>query len=152
MLAGFERSGAKPVARDEKLEKMRRVPLFAGLGGRELERLGMLTDEVDLPAGRVLMRQGDRGEELFVLMRGAARVERDGRDPVTLLADDWFGEIALVDGGPRTATVTLSEDSALLVVGRSQFHQLMEEFPDVRDQILDLLAQRVRSAETDAVH
>jgi CRP-like cAMP-binding protein len=140
------------VVRDEKLEKMRRVPLLAGHGGRELERLGMLTDEVDLPAGRVVMRQGDRGEELFVLMRGAARVERDGRDLVTLRADDWFGEISLVDGGPRTATVTLSEDSALLVVGRSQFHQLMEEFPEVRIQLLESLAQRVRSAETDAAH
>jgi CRP/FNR family transcriptional regulator, cyclic AMP receptor protein len=140
------------VATDEKLEKLRRVPLFAGLGGRELERLGMLTDEVNIPAGRVLMRQGDRGDELFVLLRGAARVERDGRDLVTLGVDDFFGEIALVDGGPRTATVTLSEDSALLVLGRGQFQQVMDEFPQVRGQILDVLAQRVRSGEPDAVH
>ena len=137
---------------DQKLEKLRRVPLFGGLGRRELERLGMLTDEVDLPAGRVMMREGERGEELFVLMQGAARVERDGRDVAALRAGEWFGEIALVDGGPRTATVTLTEDSALLVVGRSQFRQLMEEFPDVRDQILEVLGQRVRSAEPDALH
>lgn len=140
------------MVRDEKLEKMRRVPLFAGLGGRELERLGMLTDEVDLPAGRVLMRQGDRGEELFVLLQGAARVERDGHELSAMHPDAFFGEIALVDGGPRTATVTLTEDSALLVVGRRQFQQLMEEFPDVRLQVLEVLAQRVRSAEPDAVH
>lgn len=152
MLARFDRSGAKPVAKDEKIEKLRRVPLFAGFGNRELERLGMLTDEVDLPAGRVLMRQGDRGEELFVLMRGAAQVERDGRDLPALQADDFFGEIALVDGGPRTATVTLTEDSALLVVGRKQFQQLLEEFPHVRLQVLEALAQRVRSAERDAAH
>lgn len=141
-----------PMASDQKLEKLRRVPLFAALGGRELQRLGMLADEVDLPAGRVVMREGDRGEELFVIMQGAARVEREGHDVAALHADEWFGEIALVDGGPRTATVTLTEDSALLVVGRSQFRQLMEEFPDIRDQILDLLAQRVRAAEPDAVH
>ena len=140
------------MATDEKLEKLRRVPLFAGLGRRELERLGMLTDEVDLPAGRVVMRQGDRGEELFILMRGAARVERDGRDTVTLGADDFFGEIALVDGGHRTATVTLSEDSELLVLGRRQFQQVMEEFPHVREQILEVLAQRVRLGEPDALH
>lgn len=140
------------MGRDEKLEKLRRVPLFADLGKRELERLGMLTDEVDLPAGRVLMRQGDRGEELFVLMRGGARVERDGHVVAERLADDFVGEIALVDGGPRTATVTLTEDSALLVVGRRQFQQLLEEFPDVRLQVLEALAQRVRSAETDSVH
>ena len=140
------------MARDEKLDKLRRVPLFAGLGRRELERLGMLTDEVELPAGRVLMRQGDRGEELFVLMRGAARVERDGRVLAERLADDFVGEIALIDGGPRTATVTLTEDSTLLVVGRRQFHQLLDEFPDVRLQVLEALAQRVRSAEPDAAH
>lgn len=152
MLAPFDRIGATPVARDEKLEKLRRVPLFAGFGNRELERLGTLTDEVDLPAGRVLMRQGDRGEELFVLMRGAARVERDGREQATLQDDDFFGEIALVDGGPRTATVTLTEDSALLVVARRQFQQLLDEFPAVRVHVLEALAQRVRSAETDAAH
>ena len=137
---------------DEKLDKLRRVPLFAGFGGRELERLGMLTDELDLPAGRVLMREGDRGEELFIIVRGAARVERDGRDQATLAADDFFGEIALVDGGPRSATVTLSEDSTLLVVGRRQFQQLLEEFPDVRLQVLEALARRVRAAEPDATH
>lgn len=140
------------MATDEKLDKLRRVPLFAGFGSRELERLGALTDEVDLPAGRVLMRQGDRGEELFVLMRGAARVERDGRIVAERLTDDFVGEIALVDGGPRTATVTLTEDSALLVVGRRQFQQLLEEFPSVRLQVLEALAQRVRSAESDAIH
>ncbi len=140
------------MASDEKLEKLRRVPLFAGFGRRELERLGMLTDEVDLPAGRVLMRQADRGEELFVLMRGAARVERDGRDQAALGAGDFCGEISLVDGGPRTASVSLTEDSSLLVVGRRQFQQLLEEFPDVRLQVLEVLAQRVRSAETDAAH
>jgi CRP-like cAMP-binding protein len=140
------------VASDEKLEKLRRVPLFAALGRRELERLGMLTDEVNLPAGRVLMREGDRGEELFVLMSGAARVERGGRDQATMQADDFFGEIALVDGGPRTATVTLTEDSTLLVVGRRQFQQLLEEFPDVRLQVLEALARRVRAAEPDAAH
>lgn len=140
------------MATDEKLEKLRRVPLFAGLGTRELERLGALTDEIDLPAGRVLMRQGDRGEELFLLMRGAARVERDGRMVAELHPDEFVGEIALVDGGPRTATVTLTEDSALLVVGRRQFHQLLEDFPDVRLQVLEALARRVRSGESDALH
>ena len=140
------------MSRDEKLEKLQRVPLFAGLGRRELERLGTLTDEVDLPAGRVLMRQGERGEELFVLMSGAARVERDEREMVTMHANDFFGEIALIDGGPRTATVTLIEDSTLLVVGRRQFQQLLDEFPDTRLQVLEALAHRVRSSETATAH
>jgi CRP/FNR family transcriptional regulator, cyclic AMP receptor protein len=146
------RTGAQPVARDEKLDKLRRVPLFVGLGGKQLERLGMLTDEVDLPAGRVLMRQGDRGEELFIVMRGGLSVERDGRQVAIRGPDAFVGEISLVDGGPRTATVTLTEDSTLLVVGRPQFKQLLEEFPEVRLQILEALAQRVRFAEPEGVH
>lgn len=152
MLARFFRSGAEPMAKDEKLEKLRRVPLFARLGKRELERLGRLTDEVDLPAGRVLMRQGDRGEELFIVMRGGLRVERDGRQLANRGPDEFVGEIALVDGGPRTATVTLTEDSTLLVVGRRQFDQLLDEFPEIRLQVLKALAQRVRSAESEGAH
>jgi CRP-like cAMP-binding protein len=57
-----------------------------------------------------------------------------------------------VDGGPRTATVTLTEDSTLLVVGRRQFHHLLDEFPDVRLQVLEALARRVRAAEPDTAH
>lgn len=140
------------VARDEKLDLLRRVPLFAGLGGRELTRLGMLTEEVELPAGRVLMRQGERGEELFVFVAGGARVERDGREIAGRGANDFVGEIALLDGGPRTATVTLTADSRLLVVGRRQFSQLLDEFPEVRMRVLEALAARVRSVEADVAH
>lgn len=138
--------------RDEKLELLRKVPLFGRLGRRELERIGMLADEVDLPAGRVLMRQGDRGEEMFVIIEGGAEVVKDGRPLGEKSAGDFFGEIALVDGGPRTATVTLTRESRLLVVDRRQFHAMMEEFPDVRLQVLQALAERVRSSEPDSPH
>lgn len=140
------------MARDEKLEKLSRVPLFAGLGSREMERLGMLTDEIDLPAGRTLMRQGERGNELFLFLRGSARVMRDGHEIATRGPGEFVGEIALVDGGPRTATVTLNEDSTVVVVSRGAFAQLMEEFPDVRISVLEALAHRVRSAESHAAH
>lgn len=140
------------MATDEKLEKLRRVPLFAALGRRELERLGALSDEVELPAGRTLMRQGERGQELFLFLRGGARVERDGREVASRREGDFVGEIALVDGGPRTATVTLTDDSSVLVVGRQAFQQLLEEFPDVRLQVLEALAHRVRSLESDSAH
>lgn len=140
------------MAKDEKLELLGRVPLFAGLGRRELTRLGMLVDEIDVPAGRVLMRQGDRGEEMFVVMSGSARIERDGRDMGDRGPGDIVGEIALVDGGPRTATVTASEPSRLLVVGRRDFHALMDEFPEVRLQVLETLARRVRNLDPEAAH
>lgn len=140
------------MARDEKLELLKRVPLFAGLGGRELERLGMLADEVDLKAGRVLMRQGERGDQMFVIIDGSADVERDGTVVAQRGAGAILGEIALVDDGPRTATVTLTSDARLLVVGHRDFHSLMNEFPEVRLRILETLARRVRQSEPEGLH
>lgn len=140
------------VARDLKLELLRSIPLFAGFGRREIERLGQLVDEVDLPEGRVLMRQGDSGNEALVIIEGSARVERDGRLIAERTNGDVIGEIALVSEGPRTATVTLTAPSRVLVVGHREFHVLMEEMPDVRLKVLSELARRVRDLEPDAAH
>lgn len=140
------------MAKDEKLEILRRVPLFSRIQGKELLRLGMLANEVDLPKGRVLMREGQRGEEMFIVVEGEASVERGGRTVATRRAGEFFGEIALVDGGPRTATVTLTTDSRLLVLGRREFQTVLEEFPNVRLRVLEALAARVRSAEPDSAH
>ncbi len=138
--------------RDEKLELLRSIPLFAGFGRRELERLGQLTDQVDLPEGRVLMRQGESGSEAFVIIEGRARVERDGRLVAERTNGEVVGEIAILDEGRRTATVTLTAPSRLLVIGRRDFHALMEEMPEVRLKVLSELARRVRSLEPDAGH
>lgn len=138
--------------RDEKLDLLKSIPLFAGFGKRELGRLGMLTDFIDWPAGRVLMRQGESGAEMFVIVRGRAEVERDGRVISEATDGDILGEIALVDEGPRSATVTLTEPSRLLVVGHREFHALMDEMPTVRVQVLESLARRVRHLEPDRPH
>lgn len=140
------------MARDEKLDLLRTVPIFAGLGRREIERLGQLCDEVDLPAGRVLMRQGESGGEAIVIVEGRARVERDGRTVAERTSGDVIGEISLLGEGPRTATVTLTEPSRLLVIGHREFHTLMDEMPSVRLTILSALAQRIRELEPDAGH
>ena len=140
------------MARDEKLDLLQRIPLFAGLNRHQLERLGMLADEVDVPAGKVLMRQGDSGSDMMVLVRGSVAVDRDGERLNTLGPGDFFGEIALVDGGPRTATITAEEPATLLVVTHRDFHSMMEEFPEIADQVLNALANRVRRLEPDAPH
>lgn len=140
------------MAKDEKLELLRRVPLLSRLGGKELLRVGMLADELDLEKGRVLMRQGDRGEEMFLVVDGEASVERDGVEVARRGPGEFFGEIALLDGGPRTATVTLTQDSRLLVIGRRDFQSMIDEFPEVRLQVLEALAHRVRSAEPESAH
>lgn len=138
--------------RDEKLELLKSIPLFAGFGRRELVRLGQLTDLVDLPEGRVLMRQGESGSEAFVIMEGRARVERDGRLVAERTNGEVVGEIAILDEGRRTATVTLTAPSRLLVIGHRDFHALMEEMPEVRLKVLSELARRVRGLEPDAGH
>jgi CRP/FNR family transcriptional regulator, cyclic AMP receptor protein len=138
------------MARDEKLDLLQRIPLFSALDRNKLERLGMLAEEVDVPPGKVLMRQGEDGGDLMVVVRGRVAIERDGGRLNTMGPGDYFGEIALVTGGARTATATTEEPSTLLVIGHREFHSLVEEFPDVAVQLLNTLAHRVRRLEPEA--
>jgi CRP/FNR family transcriptional regulator len=142
----------RAMAADGKLKLLKTVPMFAMCDAREVERLGMLVEEVDLPAGRVLFKQGDTAQELFIVVSGQVRLDRDGE----LLANggpgDFFGEIALIAGGPRTATATCVTDCRLLVLGRREFHSLMDEFPGLKMRVLETLAKRVRALDTATVH
>jgi CRP/FNR family cyclic AMP-dependent transcriptional regulator len=140
------------MARDEKLELLRTVPLFGGLSNRELQRIGELADEVDLPAGRVLMRQGEYGSEMLIVVDGSAEIERDGAVIAERGAGEVLGEIALLDGGPRTATVTLTRDSRLLVLGRREFQAAMDELPEVRLRVLEAVAHRLRTLDASSIH
>ena len=140
------------MARDEKIDLLRTVPLFHGLRDRELERISALADVIDLPANRRIMSQGERGAEMFVLVSGTARIERDGEILADRGAGEVLGEIALLDGGPRTATVTLTEASRLLVLARREFQTLLDEFPEVRLHVLETVARRLRSLDHEAVH
>jgi CRP/FNR family transcriptional regulator, cyclic AMP receptor protein len=137
---------------DRKLELLRGVPLFAGLGKGELSELEALVDEVDVPAGKVLCRQGQSGEEFFVIVDGFVRVERDGRELNVLGPGQFLGEVSLVDGGPRTATATATTDGRVLVVGHREFHSLMDRYPTIETAVLRALAQRIRQADPEAAH
>src|SRR5256885_6210575 len=136
------------MATDGKLDQVRGVPLFAGLGHRELQELGTLADEVDVSDGKVLTRQGDTGAEFFIVLDGAVEVDVNGSVISTLGKGDFLGEIALVDGKPRTATTRAVGPTRLMVVGHRQFHQLMDDFPTVKTCVLDAIAERVRRNET----
>jgi CRP/FNR family transcriptional regulator, cyclic AMP receptor protein len=105
-----------------------------------------------VPAGKVLMRQGESGSDMMVIVNGSVAIDRDGERVNTLGAGDFFGEIALVDGGPRTATVTTEAPSRLLVITHRDFHAMMEEFPEVERQVLSALAQRIRRHEPNTPH
>lgn len=139
-------------AKDLKLELLHSIGLFSRLGRADLKRLGQLTDAVDVPAGKVLMRQGEVGNEAFVVVTGRLGIERDGRQIAERGPGDMVGEIALLSEGPRTATVTVLEPSQLLVIGHREFHALMDEQPAIRMAVLEELARRVRLLEADAAH
>jgi CRP/FNR family cyclic AMP-dependent transcriptional regulator len=138
--------------KDQKLELLRSIPLFARLGSNEILRLGQLTEVVDVAAGYALMRQGDRGAEMFIFATGRASVERDGRLIAERGPGEVVGEIALLSDVARTATVTATEPCRLFVIGRREFQSLMGELPSFRLQILDALAQRIQALEIDAPH
>jgi CRP-like cAMP-binding protein len=137
---------------DQKLELLKRTPLLSDLGGRELEEVERLVDEVDVPDGKVLMREGDAGREFFVLVNGTVAIDRGGTRVRTLESGDFFGEIALLAEGPRTATATTEGPATLLVLGHREFHSLMDKYPAIRTCVLDALAKRIRNLEPEAAH
>jgi CRP-like cAMP-binding protein len=134
---------------DQKLELLKRVPLFKGLGRRDLEEISRLGDEVDVREGRTLTSQGELGHEFFVIISGAARVEKDGVRVRTLNDGDFLGEIALLDGRPRSATVTVESPTRLFVLAHREFESLMDRFPSIQRSVLLALAERVRQTEPE---
>jgi CRP/FNR family cyclic AMP-dependent transcriptional regulator len=135
---------------DDKLEALRRVPLFAGLKRGELEEVARLADEIEVPTGRALTTQGEFAHEFFVILDGSASVVRDGVRVNTLGKGDFLGEIALVDGRPRMATVTAEQPTRLVVLGHREFNSLLARFPDIQRAVLLALADRVRRTEPAA--
>ena len=135
------------MASDSKLDMLHAIPLFARLNGADLESVGQLADEVELPAGNVLMRQGESGSEMFVISAGQVKVERDGQMIGELGPGDWLGEMAILSEGPRMATATTTEPTRAFVIAHREFHSLMDRLPSVRTSVLDCVADRIQRLE-----
>jgi CRP/FNR family transcriptional regulator, cyclic AMP receptor protein len=129
--------------KNAKVDLLRRVPLFANLGKRDLERLGGIADELDLGATRTLIREGTRGREFFVLVEGEAKVTKNDRRLATMRAGDFFGEIALITDVPRTSSVTAETPVRLLVLTKRDFQRLLREQPQIQRKVLEALALRL---------
>lgn len=126
-----------------KIELIAGVPLFEKASKRELSQVASLADELNLPAGRKLATEGALGHEFVVIVEGAAEVKRGGKVVNRLRAGDFLGEIALVTGRRRTATVTTTEPSRLLVVSAQSFRSLLRTLPGLQLKVLDALAERL---------
>ena len=129
--------------RNQKVELIKRAPLFAGLSKRELEEIAGIADEIDLREGKELTTQGKSAREFFVLLEGSADVTKDGRKINELGDGDFFGEIALVSHSPRTATVTATAPIRALVITDRSFRRLLEDSPEIQLKVLEALAERL---------
>ena len=128
---------------DTKVELLRKAPLFADLSKAELEHLAKSTEDLEVDAGRVLCREGEQASEFFVIIEGEAEATRDGKTLSTMRDGDFFGEIALLEDIPRTATVTAKSDLRFFVLTRQSFWSMVDAMPDVERKILRALARRV---------
>jgi CRP/FNR family cyclic AMP-dependent transcriptional regulator len=140
------------MAADGKVEALRSVSLFSALRQRELEQVAQLADEVDLPAGQVLMREGESGSQMFIIASGEAKIERGGREIAREGPGSFIGEMSILSEGPRTATATLTQPSHLFVLAHREFHSLMDDVPAVRTCVMDEVARRLRQLEPDKAH
>ena len=126
------------------LEHLAEVPLFAGLSKKDLQKIAKASDEVSVKAGRELVTQGETGRECFIILNGRAKVTRNGVDVATLGPGEHFGELALLDGGPRTATVTAESDLDTLVLTQRGFAGVIDEVPGLAHKLMSSLAARLR--------
>jgi CRP/FNR family cyclic AMP-dependent transcriptional regulator len=133
-----------------KVELLRRVPLFAGCKPGALEQIGQLADEVDVPDGYTLIREGTFGEQFFLIADGRVRIERGGTVVATLGPGQFLGEISLIDKGRTTATAIAEGPTKLLVLSHREFNSLLDQSPAVRLEIMSALAHRIRQLEPDA--
>jgi putative iron-dependent peroxidase len=136
------------VARPETFELLRKVPLFSRLRRPEIERLIERATEIEVADGQILTRQGETGHEFFVVLTGKVIVARDDQDMARLGPGDFLGEIALIDGRPRTASATADGPTRLLVLDHRQFDALLDEFPSITRQVVQALVERIRRTVT----
>jgi CRP/FNR family cyclic AMP-dependent transcriptional regulator len=129
---------------DPRIAHLRKVPLFGACDDKQLAFIATQVEEMDFPTGHVLCKQGESGGEFFVIESGTAEVKRDGRIVQQLGAGDFFGEIALIDHGPRTATVTATAPMHALVLGHGQFQNVLHQNAAIAVAVLQRLGQRIR--------
>lgn len=136
--------------RSTSADLIARVPLFAACSKKELRSLASAAAERAVGAGNVVVRQGAAGNAFFVILSGEADVIRNGRKVGHLVPGDFFGDLALIDKLPRSATVVATTDTVLVVLGQREFSALLEESTTFARKLLVGLATRVRELDARA--
>ncbi len=150
--AGHGTQSPEGEVREVKMERLlilRRVPLFAQMTLEQLEAINQLVKEVEYLAGETILREGDVGSELFLLVEGEVQILKNWGTPQELLLTtcqgiDYFGEMAILDDEPRSATVLVSKDARLLSLEGDRLKELILQMPEIAFKIFRVLTQRVR--------
>ena len=140
-------SPAFRLASDEKIRHLQRVPIFEECTRKQLRAVADISKVAEVPALAVLTREGAREDEFFVIIDGTATVKLSSRKRHRLGPGDFFGEMSLLDGEPRSATVKAETDLRLLVINRRHFWELLREVPELTQRMLVTLSRRVRELE-----
>ena len=138
--------------KDEKIELLRNVALFRACNDKELAHIAALCDVVQMDEGTVLCEEGKVGGEFFVVADGKATATLRSQLLATFGPGSFFGEMSLLDHGPRAATVTATSPMHLLVLDPRSFMQLLDDAPSVSRKIMRVLAERLREAEKAPTH
>ena len=126
------------------------IPLFSGFSKRQLRRLAGDTDELMFEPREAVVREGDLGETLFVVLEGEGKVVRGGRKVGTMLPGDFFGELAAIDAQPRSATVVAVTPLRVLRLFRRHLMALVKDEPQVTLKLLDGIVRRLRQVQRQA--
>jgi CRP-like cAMP-binding protein len=129
------------------MRHFRSVPLFKDVSKKGLRSIVQAAIDVDVRAGKVLVREGEFGRHLYVILGGEAVVTRRDRRLARLGPGDWFGELAFLDGSPRSATVTARSDMRVMVLGPREFDSVVATEPGVASRLLRTMAQRIREED-----
>lgn len=132
-----------------KVSRLKALPLFEDLSRRQLIDVARLTDDLDVPTGTVLCKEGSRGDEFFVIIEGEADVTRRGERIATLRSGEFFGEIAVIEPVRRTATVTAVTALRFFIVSEREFRSLLDANPQIERKVLRTLARRLAALSGD---
>ncbi|MBI5527959.1 MAG: cyclic nucleotide-binding domain-containing protein [Deltaproteobacteria bacterium] len=132
----------------EKIIFLKGVELFSQLSGEKLAQVSQIAKEVEFDRGKKIFSEGDAGNSLFLIVRGSVDVVKGDRRLVTLGEKECFGEMAILDSEPRSATIVASADVVCLELSREDFYELMADEHEIPQGIIKVLVRRLRNVKT----
>ena len=131
------------------VEDLEALPVFAAATHEQLDHVAKFAEEIDVPAGAELTHEGTYEGTVYVVVKGSVAIERHGHAVNLIRAGDFFGEIEAIDGGPRMATSRAIEDTRVVVVNHRDFNDLLDAVPDLRDQVMTAMEERLERVDRE---